>query len=446
VDRPAGDAPTDATRDERFEPLLSALERMAGGDLDARAPVSAKHDMVDALAHGLNVLVGELQYTATNLRRAMHEAEAANRAKTTFLRNLSHEIRTPLSAILGLAQLLQEPGLDEARRHEIQDRMLRNGQALLGLVEDLLDLSKVEAGRFEFELHPVPLVDLLTDVIHSLEPEARRNEVELSIESIPPLPATIVADPKRLRQILVNIVGNAIKFTRRGQVRARVAAAGDRTVTVDVIDTGIGIAPSQADALFAPFQQADPSIGRRFGGTGLGLALSKRLAEGMGGDVRLVESRPDHGTTFRIAMPVGAPGAVERPTSARPERGAIVASARVLVADDNEDTRATLADLLRLGGADVTEAKDGANAVELALARPFDVILMDIRMPVLDGLEATRRLRDAGCSAPIVALTADVVSEQVDECLAAGCNAFVPKPADYGRLLDAIARVRTARR
>jgi signal transduction histidine kinase/ActR/RegA family two-component response regulator len=439
--------------DERIDQLLSTLERMAGGDLDRRAPVSDRHDTIDAIAHGLNVLAGELQYMSVNLRRALAEADAANRAKTTFLRNLSHEIRTPLSAMLALTQLLTAPGLSEARRDAIQRGMLSNGRTLLALVEDLLDLSKVEAGKLELDVHPVALLDTVTDVLCGLECEAERKGVRLSLEPVGPLPTQIVADRRRLRQMLVNVIGNAVKFTDQGQVRVRVEHAGPSEIVIDVIDTGIGISASDAKDLFAPFQQADPSIGRRFGGTGLGLALSKRLAEGMGGDVCLVESWPGKGTTFRVSLPVGTAavsntalgGLSDAPGNGGDKRAA-VAGARVLVADDNDDLRQTLAEWLRLCGAHVAEAENGEIAVDKALAGNFEVIVMDVRMPVLDGLDAARRLRQAGCTVPIVALTADVVAEQVEECLAAGCDAFIPKPADLSLLFDAIARVWSAGR
>ena len=445
-DRPFGLSTGDPDEDNRIELLLTCLERMAGGGLDERAPVSDRHDVLDAFAHGLNVLVGELHYTSLHLRRAMTEAQAANHAKTAFLRNISHEIRTPLSAMITLAQLLGTPGLSEPRRGEIQKRMLANGRALMALIDDLLDVSKVEAGMLDFEPAPTALLETVEDAVRALEPEAHRKDLELSVEPVGSLPLAIVVDPGRFRQILTNVFGNAIKFTERGSIRVRLERAGDDAVAIDVIDTGIGISPSQSEALFAPFQQADASIARRFGGTGLGLALSKHLAQRMGGDVLLVESRPGLGSTFRISLPIGvAPAPSGTEVGAEPELAAVLDGVQILVVDDNDDLRWTLAELLTVGGASVVAASEGEEAVELALANRFDVILMDVRMPILDGLSATRRLRQAGCSSPILALTADVVAEQIAECMAAGCNGFVPKPTDFTRVVDAIARVRSPR-
>ncbi|HTQ45591.1 MAG TPA: ATP-binding protein, partial [Polyangiaceae bacterium] len=376
----------------------------------------------------------------------MTEAQAANHAKTAFLRNISHEIRTPLSAMITLAQLLGTPGLSEPRRGEIQKRMLANGRALMALIDDLLDVSKVEAGMLDFEPAPTALLETVEDAVRALEPEAHRKDLELSVEPVGSLPLAIVVDPGRFRQILTNVFGNAIKFTERGSIRVRLERAGDDAVAIDVIDTGIGISPSQSEALFAPFQQADASIARRFGGTGLGLALSKHLAQRMGGDVLLVESRPGLGSTFRISLPIGvAPAPSGTEVGAEPELAAVLDGVQILVVDDNDDLRWTLAELLTVGGASVVAASEGEEAVELALANRFDVILMDVRMPILDGLSATRRLRQAGCSSPILALTADVVAEQIAECMAAGCNGFVPKPTDFTRVVDAIARVRSPR-
>jgi signal transduction histidine kinase len=294
------------TSDPRIQELILALERLAAGQLDERATISSRHDSIDAVAHGVNVLAGELQYASRNQRRAMHAAEAASRAKTAFLRNVSDEIRVSLQGILEQVQLLAGPGVEDSRREEVRSNLLTRGRALLALAEELLDVSKVEAGAFEFEMRSVALRETVTDIVRSMEPEAHRKTLDLLLEIVPPLPSAIVTDPRRLHQILTHIVGNAIKFTTRGRVVVRLQAAGAAAIAVDVIDTGIGISASHAETIFTPFHPAEPSTGRGLGSAGLGLALSRRLAVGMGGDVRLVESRPGGGTTFCVLLPVGA--------------------------------------------------------------------------------------------------------------------------------------------
>jgi signal transduction histidine kinase len=440
----------------RVTQLLEALEHMAGGDLDRRIAISDAHDDVDAIAHGVNVLVGELQYTSAGLHRAKLEAEDANRAKTAFLRNISHEIRTPLSAILGLAELLSgERATDEARRAELLARLSSNGRVLLALVDDLLDLAKVEAGRLQLEPVAVDPLAVIAEAVANLASEAERKGLRLTAQATSALPPLISTDPKRLRQILTNLIGNAIKFTERGGIGVHVAAvAGAAKLEITVADTGIGLTPAQAAQLFAPFQQGDGSIAQRFGGSGLGLALSRRLAEGMGGTIEIATTAPGVGTTFRLvlpaptaALPTGptAPTTPTTPTTTPPTAAAPrrtrprpLAGVRLLLADDNRDIREPIMELLQASGAEVVEADNGLSALELALHGSFDVVLMDVRMPGIDGLEATRRLRQAGARVPIVALTADAVEEHRKECLAAGCDGYVTKPVELKTLLDVV--------
>ena len=251
-----------------------------------------------------------------------------------------------------------------------------------------------------------------------------------------------MTDPKCLRQILTNLIGNAIKFTERGGVRVRVAwQAAPATLSVEVSDSGIGLSAAQTAPLFAPFQQGDDSIALRFGGSGLGLALSRRLAEGLGGTVELATSAPGAGSTFRVVLPAPLAAAASPPLPiAAPRRptGRELAGIRLLLADDNADIREPIMELLQLYGADVVAAEDGVTALRLALDGSFDVVLMDVRMPELDGLEVTRRLRRAGARIPVVALTADAVEEQREECLAAGCNEHVAKPVELAHLVEIV--------
>ncbi|MGZ3405827.1 MAG: ATP-binding protein, partial [Polyangia bacterium] len=385
------------SRDGRVEALLEALEHMAGGDLDRRVPISPVHDEIDAIAHGVNVLVGELQYTSDGLQRAKQEAEEANRAKTAFLRNISHEIRTPLSAIIGLVELLTAHAGEEERRQELLLRMLSNSRVLLALVDDLLDLAKVEAGRLPFEPVAVAPLAIVTETVANLENEADRKGLRLSIETVGVLPELISTDPKRLRQILTNLVGNAIKFTERGTVTVRIGGGARASqLVVEVSDTGIGLSAAQAAGLFAPFRQGDGSIALRFGGSGLGLALSRRLAEGMGGTLEIANTTPGVGTTFRVVLPAASAAAAPPSPPQKPAgapNGRELAGMRLLLAEDNRDIREAIMELLQLYGAEVVEAEDGLAAVRLARSETFDLVLMDVRMPGVDGLEATRRLR-----------------------------------------------------
>lgn len=433
--------------EERFGQLLESLARMAGGDLDHRIGISSRHDHVDAVAHAINVLVGELQLITADLRRAKEEAESANLAKTTFLRNVSHELRTPLTVILGMSDLIASQRVPKARVPELQRRIAANGRALVGILDDLLDLAKVEAQKLDVQPQPLHLIDAVADVVASFEPMALRKGIEVTLEA-PDTAPRVLADPKRLRQVLTNIIGNAVKFTSEGRVVARPGESEDgQRIFVDISDTGIGLSPEQRRVLFEPFAQADETIAGRFGGSGLGLALSKRLAEAMGGDLDVLESQPGVGTTFRIelpAAPADAPHIARAPGPATRSATELLGQ-RILVADDNEEVRSVTAGLLRLAGAEVVEAADGREALERYGEQPFDAILMDVRMPEIDGLEATRRLRAEGAELTIVAMTADALAEQKTACLDAGCSAYMTKPLDFDRLVAILTEERAPR-
>ncbi len=424
----------------RLQSLLLDLERMAGGDLEHRIEISPAHDEVDAVAHAINVLIGELAIVAAGLRRAKEEAEAANQAKTVFLRNASHEIRTPLSVVLGMSELIASHRVDERRIGDIHKRIVSNGRALVGILDDLLDFAKIEAGRLELILEPININDVVVEVVSSFEPEAEAKGLTLTVTA--ESASIVTADRKRVRQILTNVVGNALKFTSRGSIAIHVGASQTSLVIIDVTDTGIGMTREQGRLLFEPFVQADTSIVRRFGGSGLGLALSRRFAENMHGSLEIVDSTPDVGTTFRLALPSARPSEVAAPKRSTPvvDRGdEDLAALKILVAEDNEEVRSMTVEMLRQVGATVVEAVDGAQAIERARDGSFDAIVMDVRMPNIDGLEATRRLRAAGVTTPIIALTADVVVEQRAECLEAGCTAYVPKPVAPDRLVSLLA-------
>jgi signal transduction histidine kinase/ActR/RegA family two-component response regulator len=433
---------------ERLTRLLDAIGRIAGGNLDERIPLSSAHDELDAIGHAINVLVGELQIVASGLRRAKEDAEAASMAKTIFLRNVSHEIRTPLTVVLGMSDLIASRSVPKARVEELRERIAANGRALVTILDDLLDLAKIESTRINFELEPVQVSHLAGEVVESFEALAARKQVALVFESTGADDAHVLADPKRLRQILMNLIGNAVKFTEHGQIAVRVTESpGTRQVFVDIADTGIGMTPEQAHEVFEPFAQADATIARRYGGSGLGLAISKRFAQGMGGGLDVAATEPGRGTTFRLTLPATATATAAPPiTSSTAREVAPLSALRVLVVEDHEDVRATTTELLTRAGAVVSEAVDGQDAIDAVQAGAFDAILMDIRMPRLDGIEATRRLRASGQTMPIIALTADAVPEQQAECLAAGCNGYLAKPLDLDQLVTLLGDAAAAHR
>jgi signal transduction histidine kinase len=427
---------------DRLAHMLATLERMAGGDLDQRIALSERRDELDAVAHAINVLVGELKIVAEGLRRAKEEAEAASQAKTIFLRNFSHEIRTPLTVILGMSELIASQRLPPTRIQHLRQRIETSGTALAGILDDLLDLAKVEAEKIDFDLRAVSALEVIREVVASFETVASRKHVRLFIED--ENEAAVVpsawTDEKRFRQIITNVIGNAVKFTSEGNIAVRVWKSTDaKSVFVDVTDTGIGMTKEQSRLLFQPFVQADTTIARRFGGSGLGLALSKRFAEGMGGDVEVAESTPGIGTTFRVRLPAAAaPGNAEAEDAIpAPDVGSPLRDRRILVVEDNDDLRSMTVEFLTLAGATVGEASGGEEAIERWQAARYDAILMDVRMPQVDGIEATRRLRAMGVGVPIVALTADAVAEQRDECLGAGCTAYLVKPFNIAQLVAA---------
>ncbi|MHB1035423.1 MAG: PAS domain S-box protein [Pirellulales bacterium] len=401
---------------------------------------------------------------------AKDAANAANRAKSEFLGNMSHEIRTPLTAILGYTDMLYEevmccpvcPDHTRCQRRlsgcEAVGTVKRNAEHLLQVVNDILDLSKVEAGKMEIEPTRCSPVQLVAEVVSLMRVRAEAKQLKLEMELVHPLPETVFTDPLRLRQVLVNLVGNAIKFTDQGEVRiiARlVSEDGPPRLRFDVTDTGIGMNEEQIGKLFQPFTQVDSSATRKFGGTGLGLAISKRLAEVLGGAIE-VRSTPGKGSTFRVTIDPGPlegirmiqnaqEALLERPpttTTATPDK--IELHGRILLVEDGLDNQRLIRFLLEKAGAEVAVVENGQLAVEAALAarevgEPFDMILMDMQMPVMDGYEATRALRGRGYTGPIVALTAHSMVADRQKCLDAGCDDYATKPVDRQKLLATVA-------
>ena len=448
---------------DRMQALLERLERMASGDAETQLPLSPAGDELDAIAHAINVLADELRWTnarmseaerrrATEALRAQERAERASEAKSVFLRTASHEIRTPIAAILGIADVLAHGGSSEEDHFDLIERLRANSRSLLSLVGNVLDLSRLDADKIALTLEPISVLELVRDVVRSLEGDARRKGIAMNIESEIDLGLTIESDRMRLRQILVNVVANAVKFTTRGAIIVSVRAGppGDtRRVTIDVTDSGIGIDVAQRQVLFEPFGQADPSIARTHGGTGLGLALSSRLAQQLGGNLSLKWSEPGKGSTFRLNLSrtrvLGAPTVLLESAASHdraPQPRGVLDGVRILLADDNQDLQLAIGRSLRLDGASITYASNGDQAVEMARSAAFDVILMDVLMPVMNGLQATRILRGEGYRVPIIAISADASPETRAAAIDAGCNAHLTKPFEPSDLTTSIRFVR----
>ncbi|MCD4728391.1 MAG: PAS domain S-box protein [Pirellulales bacterium] len=387
------------------------------------------------------------------LRQAKETAESATQAKSQFLARMSHEIRTPMTSILGYTDLMMNPDSNQSSRHNYLAVIRRNGEHLLGLINDILDLSKIEAGKFTLDLRPCNLVSLLADVASVVRSRAEQHGISLSVEYETELPETIVTDVARLRQALINLTSNAVKFTQQGSVRIVTSLLpnwqGQPAVRVQVIDTGIGIREEMLPKLFEPFAQGDESVFRQFGGTGLGLGISRHIVTMLGGELAAA-SVWGKGSNFNLTVPVGDldgvhmlknPAEAEHENTAHSEKQSSKAleGLHVLLVEDGYDNRELIRTVLCAAGATVAIVENGQEAVGKAEAGTFDVILMDMNMPVMDGYEATRVLRERGYERPILALTANAMSSDETQCLAAGCNQHLTKPIDRVRLIHTIA-------
>ncbi|MEI7683770.1 MAG: PAS domain S-box protein, partial [Planctomycetota bacterium] len=390
------------------------------------------------------------------LRQAKEAAEAANLSKSQFLANISHEVRTPMGAILGFADMLLDPKLPGDERSRCLHAIRRNGKHLLELLNDILDLSKIEAGKLDIVFEPCSPWQVVSEVFSILRVPAVEKGVVLELSPEGTLPEMFETDVARLRQILVNILSNAVKFTAKGKrvsltlVAKPNANPNDSWLHFIVDDEGIGIRPDQIVELFQPFQQLDSSTTRRFGGTGLGLSICKKLAQLLGGSIA-VESVPDRGSRFELRLPLDV-NRVDRWIDAADLDEGVLSSdsyaedesasmrGRILVAEDTRDIRRILEYHLTRAGYAVEFAENGKIAVEKALAGAFDLILMDMQMPELDGYEATSQLRHQGYRRPIIALTAHAMKSEREKCLKAGCDEHLAKPVEPGVLIGTIAQ------
>jgi PAS domain S-box-containing protein len=436
-----------------------------GAGLVAEVNLRARDDRrIPHYITGERILLGDVPYllgvgidiTARRqaeaaLSDAKQVAEAANRAKSAFLANMSHEIRTPMNAILGFTQLLQRDPAATPQQLQRFDTISRSGEHLLGLINDVLEMSKIESGRIILNPTPFDLHALLDDVEMMFREPAMLRHIGFALERAPSLPLHVEADEGKLRQILINLLGNAVKFTEQGHVVLRVGAetvlGGGLSLVAEVEDSGPGIAPDEIVRLFQPFAQASAGL-RSGGGTGLGLAISREFARMMGGEIS-VASQPGRGSTFRLEVPLRPVSSIE----VRRRRGRVIglqpgqATCRVLVADDREENREVLARMLESAGFEVRQVSNGQEAISLFVAWHPRVILMDMRMPGMDGAEAIRRLRTlrGGGDVKIVSITASAFEEDRQAALAAGADAFIAKPfqeMDLFAKIGALARVK----
>lgn len=394
----------------------------------------------------------ELRKITMDLQIAKNAAEAANNEKLKFLATMSHELRTPLTSILGFSDLLGGENLTDEERKDLLARVKRNGDLLTRLIDEILDLSKIESGKIELEFMEVNLLDLMKDVTGVLSLQAEKKGIELKTQVDGSVPETVIMDPTRLRQILSNLIGNAIKFTSKGWVKVELKIEPEKNEIQFLIeDTGEGIDAENAEKIFEPFVQADSSYARRFGGTGLGLNLARKIARTLGGDVTLVKSFPQGGSVFLVTIALRKAvadsnavmnpskikaSATKEPVFERPPLKGV----HVLVTDDSVDNRLLISKLLSMDGAHVEVASSGEAALQKTMTSEFDVILMDIQMPVMDGYEVTRRLRERGYQVPIIALTACAMKSDIEQSIKSGCDDHIAKPLKKADLVAAILR------
>lgn len=431
--------------------LEDAARRLQRGE---RAEVAVEtQDEIGRLAESFNVMAAEIGQRERELEKARDQAEAANRAKSIFLTNMSHEVRTPLNGVIGLSGVLSATALD-AEQTRLVGVIQNSANVLQRVLDDVLDLARVEAGRLDIRKDPFDLVEALEAATMPAALQAQAKGLDVHLDIAEAARRIVLGDRIRLEQILGNLLSNAVKFTDQGSVKLAVSADGDQ-FQLEVEDTGVGFDPAGAETLFRAFQQADGSLTRRHGGLGLGLSIARDLARAMGGDIT-ADSTPGQGSRFTVALPLPViamraepsvePGPTPDATPGSPAAAdAEPAAPRILVADDHETNRAVARMILEGFGAEVTCVDDGQQAVDAFFSAPFDLVFMDMQMPVMDGLAAIRAIRareqaDGRTRSPILMLSANAMPEHVEAALAAGADAHVAKPITPPRLMAAIEK------
>jgi signal transduction histidine kinase/DNA-binding response OmpR family regulator len=454
--------------------LVRTSTALANGDLQERVNERATGE-IGVLAGAFNHMADRLQGSYASIERQVEERTTelvqANNAKSDFLANMSHEIRTPMTAIIGFSENLLDPNITESDKLNATNTIRRNSMHLLKIINDILDISKIEAGKLELDPMECSPCQIVADAASLMRVPAAAKNLGFKVEFLGPIPEKVRTDPTRFRQVLINLIDNAVKFTKAGDIRVVMGfdpgkkqnPTSGHHLNFQVIDSGIGMSPEQVNKIFNPFTQADETMTRRFGGTGLGLTISKRLIELLGGEIK-VESEPDRGTSFLFSIgvePVDDAEMLPAPTEAdfgfSPERNKTKAelpklNCRILLAEDGQDNQRLITYVLKKAGAEVVVAENGQEAVDIIMNAirnntgpddrrpPFDVVLMDMQMPVLDGYTATKLLREKGYAHPILALTAHAMERDRQRCIDAGCDEYATKPIDRLSLIQLILR------
>lgn len=418
--------------------VMTTANEVGKGNFDMRAPVHSQ-DELGQLASSLNRMIDDLKKNIGQRK----QAESANQVKSIFLANMSHEIRTPLGVILGFVEVLKDPNLPQTERLKYLEIIESTGQNLSRIINDILDISKVESGHVELEFTKFSIEELFAElkVLFRFKAEQKNNQIIFEVASNSK--KEVITDRLRLQQVLMNLISNALRFTENGRVQISYSSLGTK-LSFRVQDTGIGLTEEQTSKLFALFSQADQSITRKYGGTGLGLVLSKKLAKLLGGDVILEKTTPNQGSTFLATIENQEQAGLQNlfVSTGMPEfdEAETLKGKKVLVVDDSAENQLLLKVYLTKMGMIVQDAPNGEIGIKKALAENYDIVLMDIQMPVLDGYSATEQLRARGYKKPIVALTANAMKEDRERSLRAGCNDYITKPIESARLMKTLAQ------